>query len=262
MRYPDVKEYIRFLFSMLADFFTTQEKPLKRGRPETYSEAALTVFYAAMTLKGVAAMRTQHNWLFHHPLMLERFQLPRCPSHVTLGRRYKPLAPRLKAFTEYLAEWHIATNATFCQEVVYEDKSLFKAAGPVWHQKDRVKDQVPKGNLRGVDKTATWSKSGYHGWVYSYGLHFTGTREGFPILFEGLPANANERHSLDTKIERLVEKGIRCIVVSDNGYTDHKRAAAFAEDQVLLLTPKTPLTAAERLLGADSLYTATQVATW
>ena len=129
MRYPDINDYIRFLFSMLDDFFNTQENVRKSGRPQTYSEAALIVFYATMTLKGITAMRAQHNWLFHHPVMLERFQLPRCPSHVTLGQRYKALLPQLNAFTEYIAASSFARAAGFLQEVVYEDKSLFKVAG-------------------------------------------------------------------------------------------------------------------------------------
>ena len=137
---------------------------------------------------------------------------------------------------------------------------MFKAAGPVWHQKDRLKDHLPK-DLRGVDKTATWSKSGYHGWVYGYGLHLTGIRNGFPVMFQVLPANVNERKVLDTQKDRLLEKGVRC-TIADNGYVDKKRQAAFAETDVLLLTPKTTLAEANRLLGADSLSTATQVGTW
>ena len=213
-----------------------------------------------MTLKGITAMRAQRNWLFHHPETLSSFRLPACPSHVTLGRRYKALAPKLKAFTEYVAGSDFTAAAGFRQDIAYEDKSLFKAAGPVWHQKDRTRDHLPKG-LRGVDKTATWSKSGYHGWVYGYGLHFTSTHAGFPLLFEVLPANVNERKVLDTKKDRLIEKGIRCIV-TDKGYIDKARAAAFAEDAVLLLTPKTTLAEANALLGEDPLYTATQVAKW
>ena len=205
-------------------------------------------------------MRTQQTYLFHHPLMLERCQLPACPSHVTLGRRYKALTPALKAFTEYIAASRFATEAGFLQEVVYEDKSLFKAAGPVWHQKDRLEDHLPK-NLRGVDKTATGSKSGYHGWVYGYGLHLTSIRNVFPVMFHVLPANVNELKVLDTKKDRFIEKGVRCII-TDKGYIDKKRQVAFAKDAVLLLTPKTPLAAANALLGADPLYTATEVARW
>ena len=131
MQYPDLKEYITFLFLMLDEFSTSQEKgDLKRGRPETYADASLIVFYAVMTLKGLTAMRAQQRYLFHHPLWLERCQLPVCPSHVTLGRRYKALMPTLEAFTAYVATSSFAREAGFRKEVVYEDKSLFKAAGP------------------------------------------------------------------------------------------------------------------------------------
>ena len=260
MQYPDMREYITFVFSMLDEFSTTQEKVSKRGSPETYPDASLIVFYAVMALKGIPAMRAQQDYLFHHSLWLERCQLPACPTHVTLGRRYKALTPQLKAFTEYIAASPFAREAGFLQEVVYEDKSLFKAAGPVWHQKDRAKNHLPKG-LRGVDKTATWSKSGYHGWVYGYGLHLTTTYSGFPVMFHVEPANVNERAVLDTKKEKLIDRGTRCIV-TDNGYVDKKRQTAFAEVNVLLLTPKTTLDEANALLGADPLYTATQVATY
>ena len=80
-------------------------------------------------------------------------------------------------------------------------------------------------------------------------------------MFDVLSANVNERKVLDTKKDRLIEKGVRCIV-ADNGYVDKKRATLFAAANVLLLTPKTMLAAANALLGADPLYTATQVATW
>ena len=261
MKYPDMREYITFLFSLLDEFLTTQENVSKRGRPQKYPDASLIVFYAVMTLKGITAMRAQQDYLFHHPLWKpERCRLPACPSHVTLGRRYKALTPTLKAFTEYVATWHISNGGHFRQEVVYEDKSLFKAAGPVWHQKDRHNDEIPKG-LRGVDTTATWSRSGYQGWVYGYGLHLTATHMGFPVMFHVEPANVNERTVLDTKKEKLIDRGTRCIV-ADNGYVDKKRATVFAEVDVLLLTPKTTLDEANRLLGADPLYTATEVAAY
>ena len=42
------------------------------------------------------------------------------------------------------------------------DKSLFKAPSL---EADRKAGVVPK-HLRNLDTDATWSKSGYHGWVY------------------------------------------------------------------------------------------------
>ena len=79
-------------------------------------------------------------------------------------------------------------------------------------------------------------------------------------MFHVEPANVSERVVLDMKKEKLVDRGTRCIV-ADNGYVDKKRATAFAEVDVLLLTPQTILDEANALLGADPLYTATQVAT-
>lgn len=45
---------------------------------------------------------------------------------------------------------------------------MIRAKGPVWHQKHKAKNEVPKG-LRGLDKEATWSKSCADGWVYGHG---------------------------------------------------------------------------------------------
>ena len=100
----------------------------KKGRPQTYPDASRIVFSAVMALQGITAMRAQQTYLLHHPLYLERCQLPACATHVTLGRRYKALPPKLQAFTAYVAPSSFAKQAGFLQEVVYEDKSLFKAA--------------------------------------------------------------------------------------------------------------------------------------
>jgi hypothetical protein len=64
---------------------------------------------------------------------------------------------------------------------LYEDQSLFKAHGPVWHQSHRQQGRIPDKLLH-LDTDATWAKSRYHGLVYVYGLHLTANAYGFPIL--------------------------------------------------------------------------------
>ena len=86
MYYPDRKEYITFLFSLLDEFAEKKQTLLSRGRPKTYSDAALIVFYAMMTLKQINTARGQHRWLYTHPLMLETLRLWVCPSRSTLSR--------------------------------------------------------------------------------------------------------------------------------------------------------------------------------
>ena len=66
-------------------------------------------------------------------------------------------------FIAFVAQYAAAYDPIFRHHIVYEDKSLFTARGPVWHKSDREKNEISQG-LRNVDKTAAWSKSGYHGW--------------------------------------------------------------------------------------------------
>lgn len=247
MYYPDAKEYITFLFSLLNAFAESKQKVIDRGRPKIYSDACLVVFYTVMTLKQIHTTRGQHRYLYTHPLMLARLRLPFCPSRSTLGRRYKALLPFLSEFCEFIADWAVLSGYGFSHTCVYEDKSLFKAQGPVWHKRDRAKNHIPKG-LRNVDKTASWSKSAYHGWVYGYGLHLTTTRHGFPVMFDVLPANVNERKVLDKKQHRFIKKPIRRLI-ADAGYTDKKRATLLAKAKIMLITPNICIEAAETLLG-------------
>ena len=44
MKYPDMNQYITLLFSFLAEFFTTQNPPRRRGRQRCYTDASLLVF--------------------------------------------------------------------------------------------------------------------------------------------------------------------------------------------------------------------------
>ena len=108
MYYPDAKEYITFVFSLLDEFAKKRRTFISRGRPKTYSDAALIVFYAMMTLKQINTIRGQHGWLYTHPLMLEPLRLGFCPSRSTLRCRYKVLLPLLSEFCEFIADWAVS----------------------------------------------------------------------------------------------------------------------------------------------------------
>ena len=55
-------------------------------------------------------------------------------------------------------------------------------------------------------------------------------------MFDVLPANVNERKVLDKKQNRIVAKGIKCLI-ADTGYRDKRRTTALAKKQVMLITP-------------------------
>lgn len=237
MSYPDPLDYINFLFQRLQDFEVETESHQTNppGRPKAYSDASLIVFFVIMTLKGIHQFRAQHRWLMAHPLWLIRLRLTQKPSRVTLLRRYKTLSPKITQFITFVSDWATPLGDAFSQEVVYQDKSLFKAKGPVWHSKDRAAERIPAG-LRNLDTDATWSKSGYHGWVYGYGLHITTTAHGFPIITIADTAKVSEKAILDQTTAPLIQRNIGYLV-ADDGYTDLTRTQQLAKQGLLLITP-------------------------
>ena len=189
-----------------------------------------------MMLKGIHALKAQRRWLLANPIWLRHLRLKSVPSRATLSRCYKQVASTLQAFVEYLADFGVSLDVQTPPEVVYEDKSLYKAKGSVWHEKHRKSGHIPEG-LRALDRDASWSTSKYRGWVYgNHGLHLTTTASGFPRLADIYTASVSEKTGLDEKTEALIARNIRYIV-ADAGYTDFNRVQTLAESGLLLLTP-------------------------
>lgn len=82
------------------------------------------------------------------------------------------------------------------------DKMMNQAKGPVWHQKQKKQNIIPKG-LTGIDKEATWSKSNADGWVYGHGA-FSLVSHGVSVLgcFVWMPNSAHEAKRMWAETER------------------------------------------------------------
>jgi hypothetical protein len=86
---------------------------------------------------------------------------------------------------------------------------MVKAKGPVWHKRQKKQGIIPKG-LHGIDKEATWGKSGADGWVYGYGS-FCLTPHTIPIvgIFQWMPNSGNEAKRMEIEIikyENIIKK--------------------------------------------------------
>jgi len=90
--------------------------------------------------------------------------------------------------------------------------------------------------LRNLDPEASWSKSGYRGWVYGYGLHITCNRYGFPKFVQVETARISESEVIDQKASQIQSFGPRNLVGDDN-YTKYTRIRRWAKRGVALLTP-------------------------
>jgi hypothetical protein len=233
--YPNKEDYIEFLFYLLEEFELSQEKQKGKGRPPVYKNRVLICFFAIMVLKRCFLFKAMHRWLLHHKKEVGKLGFPKIPSRRTISRRYKALYEIVQQFVLFIGQWASPLGEKFHTEVVYEDKSLFKAKGPVWHKKDMRANRIPEG-LRNLDTDATWSKSEYHGWVFGYGLHTTCTKDGFPILVEADTAFVSEHEVIQRKENDLLSMNIGYLV-GDDGYTNFKKTRTWAKDGLLLITP-------------------------
>ena len=236
MKAPTQADYVKLYFTLFERFEQTQAATaMHPGRPYVYTEKLLIVFFTMMMLKQITAFKAQRRWLKKHPQAQRTLGFPALPHRTTLSRRYKASAAVVEAFIEYLGHWVEQLAVEFNSQVLVEDGSLFKAEGPVWHQSDRLQHRMPQG-LRHLDTEAAWGKSGYHGWVYGYGLHLTCNLTGFPKLARVTPANVADSTVLEAKTAQLWAYDPEA-VVGDNGYFKALRVRHWAKNGVILLTP-------------------------
>lgn len=219
----------------------------QRGRRLSYSQRLRLGFFVLMHLRGICAFKTQRRGLEQHPAesQLLGFCGQQLPHRSTLSRRFRALAPALEHLVMQMGQWgrdlSVSDSTDPAPELapeleglhLVEDKSLFKACGPVWHQKDRLAGSIPVG-LRHLDTDASWSKSAYHGWVYGYGLHLTVDQTGFPQLAQVHTASYSEAQALSDKEALLLSWSPR-EVSGDDAYTNGERARNWATEGVVLL---------------------------
>jgi hypothetical protein len=233
---PTFADYVQLLFSLFERFMQQPAAPSQRGHPFVHLHKALIVFFIVMQHRHIFRFKAQWRWLEQHPEWRSPLGLASLPDRSTLSRRYKALYPVVQDFIAFLGQYAEALAPYFDSQHLCEDKSLFKAQGPVWHQSDRQVGRVPE-KLRHLDTDATWGKSGYHGWVYGYGLHLTCNRAGFPKLVQVETAAVSESQVIEAQADRILRDLTPDTLTADNSYTQATRIRQWAQQGVALLTP-------------------------
>ena len=234
--YPHQADYIHLYRTLFALFSRTRLLETRLGRPYTYSEQVLIVFFTLMIVRGITDFKAQRRWLESHPQERAALGFEQIPHRTTLSRRFKSLYETIQAFVAFLGGWAEELEAGFTSQVLFEDGSLFKACGPVWHQSDRRQGRIPPG-LRHLDTEASWGKSGYQGWVYGYRLHLTVNRLGLPKLVAVETASMAEGKVLAQKLPALLRFKLQALI-GDHGYFQAKRVRQWLKrHHLLLVTP-------------------------
>jgi hypothetical protein len=234
---PQLTDYVTLIFTLFDEF---EQEEMKRrakiGKPYTFSQKCFIVLFVIMQFRHIFKFKAQKRWLEEHPEMLSLLKWPCVPNRTTFSRRYKALGPVLEAFVLFVGEAGEDLGQEFANHHLVEDKSLFKALGPVWHQSDRKDGRIPD-KLRHLDTDATWGKSAYQGWVYGYGLHLTCTEAAFPKLVGVQTASVKESVVMESKSHAILTRLRPLTLTADNGYTQAMRIRHWAKQGVILLTP-------------------------
>ena len=229
-------DYVELLFTLFEHFWQQEAARSHRGRPFVYQQKALLVFFVVMQQRRTFRFQAQHRWLQHHPDLRQYMGLYEVPNRTTLSRRYKESYPVLQDFLAFLGQYAEDLDPQCTSQDLYTDQSLFKAQGPVWHQSDREAGRIPD-KLRHLDTDASWSKSGYHGWVYGYGLHLVDNRVGFPKWVQIETAAVAESNVIDQQATPLIQHFRPATVTTDNSDAKARRIRQWAQQGVVLLSP-------------------------
>ena len=153
MAKPTMTDYVHIIFTLLELFLQQQHSP-RKGRPFTFTDKAMILLFTIFQFRRVFRFKTQRRWLEVHPEILSLLGWKRLPHRTTLSRRYKKLYDTIQAFVAFVGEYASDLDPAFSHDHLAEDKSLFKALGPVWHQSYRKLGRIPK-TLRNLDTDAT-----------------------------------------------------------------------------------------------------------
>jgi hypothetical protein len=233
---PTFNDYVALIYNRFEAFVQSVEEMAKLGKPYTYQNQNMIVFFIWMQFKKLYKFKAQWRWLKQHPESLAVLDWQTIPHRSTISRRYKALYPVIQAFSAFLGQDSDVLGTEMSTKHLNEDQSLFKAEGSVWHQSDRIRGCIPE-KLRLLDTDATWKKSAYHGWVYGYGIHLTTTQAGFPILMEVETATFSEKEAINRKEDWILNRLKPDTVCGDDAYTKALRIRQWAKQGVVLVTP-------------------------
>ena len=150
MKTPTFDDYADTMSTLFTEFQQSEPVELAHEHLQTFTDWTLILFFMLMQFRCTTAFKAQHRWLKADCARLALFGWSRVPDRSTLSRRYKKLSDVLNAFICYVGQAAVSLDERFANTDLVEDKSLFKAAGPVWHQSDRAEGRVP-GGLRNLD---------------------------------------------------------------------------------------------------------------
>jgi hypothetical protein len=67
MKLPSQSDYVDTYFTLFGLFQQDRNQKSGRGRPYTYKDQVLIVFFTMMLIRRITAFKAQWRWLVNHP---------------------------------------------------------------------------------------------------------------------------------------------------------------------------------------------------
>lgn len=236
MAKPNLADYVNIFSNLLNKFMQHHFDFAKKEIRYIYKHKVLILFFIHMQFRRIHQFKAQRRWLENHPQERKLLGFEEIPHRTTLSRRYKSAYPFIREFIAFIGEEIEPLDEAFAHNSLFEDKSLFKAKGPVWHKCDQEAGHIPE-KLRNLDTDARWGKSGYQGWVYGYGLHITNNQYAFPKLAQIETAKVSEKQVIKKKEKCILHRLKPLFFTGDNSYFKAMRIRNWAQKGTALITP-------------------------
>ncbi|MGB9179662.1 MAG: hypothetical protein WCB68_10505 [Pyrinomonadaceae bacterium] len=226
----------------------------KRGKQRDFS--ALSFLLLAVV---AVTMRTFRNSELRKLLekderLRHALEFERVPHRTCIGRRITGLVAEAEEQIAALGE--VLLNEVKARadqsKVAVIDGRMYKAQGPLWHQKHRKQGMIPP-NLRNIDTESKWSKSGYRGWVQGYRLILQGLAfpQPVPLFATWRPNDENEARVASQALEVGTLK-ITDVLLGDQTFGKGDFPQRYAQAGGWVLAPQQ--LPAERRSWKDDLY--------
>lgn len=234
---PKFEDFVASYFLLFNEFEYTQSTNRKRGRPFTYDHAQLIVFFTIMVCRRIVDFKAQHRWLINHQNEAQLLGLLSIPDRSTLSKRWKSEYKVVIEFINFIGERASLISEKFSNDDLFEDSSVLRSMGNLWHASDRRRDPVnPPKRARNIDRDANWTKSRYHGFVFGYKTHLTVNFNSFPKCLLVESANYSDSKAIEEKEKWLLQLKPKNIV-TDNGYFQATRIKRWQSNGIQFLTP-------------------------
>jgi len=230
---------LKLIEQVKAHYIETSVKS-KAGRPRTYSNLSfLLLAVVAVTLRTFKCLELRTLLEKDHRLQ-NALGFQRVPHRSTIERRLLALQEEAEAQVAALGQ-KIVDEIEPSEEVQIAsaiDGRMYKALGPLWHQKHRKAGIIPS-YLRNVDTESQWSKSGYRGWVQGYRLVLETLLLPAPIpLFATWQANNIYEGHIALSALKEGKLVVTSLLLGDTSFGSPEMVSAYEEAGGWLLTSK------------------------